>query len=89
MKPYKRLGDLFKVKGMTPDIFEKCVNLLTIDSSVYTVEVEAQLLKGKITDKKINQNSIIAEKTKRFVVDITKDNEDYVKAKVVERFFIK
>jgi|GEM_PF-3317378 len=28
LKPYKRLGDIMKVQGMSPEIFERCANLL-------------------------------------------------------------
>jgi len=45
LKPYRRLGDLLAVRGMTASIFERCANVLAVDSSVMTVDVEAQVLK--------------------------------------------
>jgi len=97
LKPYKRLGDLFKVKGMTLDIFERCVNLLTLDSSTFTVEVEAQMLKGlRLGDLKSKQvwnkfspdivNNIIASRTKRFVLELEKSKDGFSSAREIERY---
>lgn len=43
LKPYRGLGDLLSVRGMTPELFERCANLLCVASCTYTAEVEAQL----------------------------------------------
>lgn len=43
LKPYKTLGDVLSVQGMTSKVFEKCSNILCVDSSVYTTEVEARI----------------------------------------------
>lgn len=45
LKPYRSLGDLLFVRGMTPEIFERCANLLAVDTSLVTVESDAELLK--------------------------------------------
>lgn len=50
LKPYRSLGDLLSVRGMTPEIFERCANLLTVDSSVMTVEVDAEIFKPAPAD---------------------------------------
>ncbi len=96
LKPYKKLGDLFKVKGMTPNAFEKCVNLLALSSSAFTVEVEAELLKDKIPDNKNNDNpplkgvpvragDVIASRTKRFIVEIKKNENGFSKINEIEK----
>ena len=88
LKPYKHLGDLFKVKGMTPDIFERCVNILDLDSSAFTVEVEAQILKVNNSDQKtkINPNSIVASRKKRFVIEADKKEGGYLDITEIEQY---
>ncbi|RLD10523.1 MAG: hypothetical protein DRI44_05830 [Chlamydiae bacterium] len=88
LKPYKTLGDLFKVKGMTPDIFERCVNILDVDSSAFTVEVEAQILKNKKMEKndKLTPDSIIASRKKRFVVEADKKEGRYLNISEIESY---
>jgi len=77
LKPYKNLGDLFKVKGMTPDIFERCVNILTLDSSVYTIEIEAQTFKTD-SDKQITDpNNILSSRKKRFTIELDKRTDGF------------
>ena len=85
LKPYESLGDLFKVKGMTPDIFERCVNILGLDSSAFTIEVEAQILKPTTIEKsvKLNSDLIIATRKKRFVIETDKKADNYVD--IIER----
>jgi len=49
LKPYRALGDVLAVRGMTPTVFERCANLLCTASSVFTVDVEAQLFpRGRV-----------------------------------------
>jgi len=88
VKPYKHLGNLFKVKGMTPDIFERCVNILDLDSSAFTVEVEAQILKTKNSDKavKTNTDTIIASRRKRFVIEADKKEGGYIDISEIEQY---
>ena len=88
LKPYKTPGDLFKVKGMTPDIFERCVNILALESSAFTIEVEAQILKFANDDnnKKVNKNSIVATRKKRFVIEVDKKEGGYLDIFEMERY---
>ncbi len=88
LKPYKNPGDLFKVKGMTPDIFERCVNILCLDSSAFTVEVEAQILKLKNNDRpvKTDPNSILASRKKRFVIEVDSKTDGYLDIIEKERY---
>ena len=97
LKPYKRLGDLFKVKEMTLDIFERCVNLLMLDSSTFTVEVEAQTLKatrsGELKSKQVWDefapdivNNIIATRTKRFVLELEESKDGFSGVRELERY---
>jgi len=91
LKPYKHLGNLFKVKGMTPDIFERCVNILDLDSSAFTVEVEAQVLKINSSDSKakVNPNSIVASRKKRFVIEADKKEDGYLDITEIEQYPVK
>ena len=53
LKPYRALGDLLSVRGMTPEIFERCANLLAVEPSVLTIEADAELFKPSSgTDKR-------------------------------------
>ena len=87
LKPYKTLGDLFKVKGMTPDVFERCVNILSLDSDVFTVEVEAQLIKPTVMDGRrrgqFNGEEIIASRKKRFIIESDRKPGGYID--IIER----
>jgi len=88
LKPYNRLGDIMKVKNMTPYIFEKCANMLTVDSSYYTIEVEAQLLKGKKNDEykiKKRTTNVICTRKKRYVMKIERTIDDFVAFKLLEK----
>jgi len=85
LKPYKTLGDLFKVKGMTPNIFERCVNILDLDSSAFTIDIEAQILKPTAVEKiaKLNSDKIIATRKKRFIIESDKTPDGYID--IIER----
>jgi len=73
---------------MTPDIFERCVNILDLDSSAFTVEVEAQILKVNNSDQKtkINPNSIVASRKKRFVIEADKKEGGYLDITEIEQY---
>ncbi len=88
LKPYENPGDLFKVKGMSPDIFERCVNILCLDSSAFTVEVEAEILKLKSNEKpaKVDAKSILASRKKRFVIEVGRKSGGYLDIKEIERY---
>jgi len=89
LKPYKNLGDLFKVSRMSPDIFERCVNLLTLDSSVFTVEVEAQTLKGNTKVESYESNDIISSRKKRFTLELDKRADGFLNIAEKERYSIR
>jgi len=98
LKPYKSLGDLFKVKGMTPNIFEKCANILVLDSSVFTVEVEAQILKRTGGERRLFQrpksenvsvDNVIASRKKRFVIEAEEKQDDYINIIEKENYFVR
>ncbi len=98
LKPYQRLGDLFKVKGMSPDIFERCVNLLALDSSTFTVEVEAETVKVLRLDSKrdsseksrfrsnLGTDSITGSRRKRFIVELEKAKDGFCSVREIERY---
>ena len=77
LKPYHHLGDLFKVQGMSPDIFERCVNILTLDSSVFTVEIEAQTLKIPDGTQVPDSNDIVSSRKKRFTIEVDKRTDGF------------
>jgi len=87
LKPYQSLGEILKVKGMTPQIFERCANILALDSSAFTVEIEAQVLKSNAeSDGKKTADNILASRKKRFVIGVEKENGDYIKINDIERY---
>jgi hypothetical protein len=76
---------------MTPDVFERCVNILDLDSSAFTVEVEAQVLKINSSDSKakVNPNSIVASRKKRFVIEADKKENGYLDITEIEQYPVK
>jgi len=97
LKPYKQLGELFKVKGMTPNIFERCANLLAVDSSFFTVNVEAETVSSisqhGISDKSSNNDfapdlteKIIGSRSKRFIVELDKAMDGYCSISELEQY---
>jgi hypothetical protein len=72
LKPYHRLGDLLLVKGMDVDRFERCANMLAVDSNAYTVEVEAQTLSDTDFDGQYDPevDTVHASRNKRFVMQL-------------------
>jgi len=89
LKPYKRLGDVMKVQGMTPKIFERCANILTVDSSYYTIEVEAQSLKGGVPDAEefvVDLDSVTGTRSKRFVLKIDETEDKSFTFKMLEKY---
>jgi len=86
LKPYQNIGDMLKIKGITPDVFAKCVNILAVDSTSFTVEVEAQLLKDNIFKEKTktSTDSVIATRIKRFIIDADRQENGNVKIHELE-----
>ena len=71
LKPYKQLGDLMNVRGITIDIFQRIANLVCVSSSAYTINVDLQVIKDLNSDGKFSGNEgdkILAEKHKRIVI---------------------
>ncbi|MCX7847307.1 MAG: helix-hairpin-helix domain-containing protein [bacterium] len=70
LKPYKTFGDLLKVRGMTPEIFERIANLLCLDSTAYTIDIYAQTLKDRNNDGLFDQakEPVQGERHRRFVI---------------------
>jgi len=89
LKPYKRLGDVMRVQGMTPEIFERCANILTVDSSYFTVEVEAQSLKGGMPDAEefaVDLDRVTGTRSKRFVLKIDETEDKSSTFKMLEKY---
>ncbi len=88
LKPYLKLSDLLNVKGITPEIFERSSNILAVDSSVFTVEVEAQTLKpsAEKSGTKINDNAVSATRKKRYVIELEKKINGLCSVKKLETY---
>ena len=88
LKPYKQLGDIFNVKGMTPDVFGKCANFLAVDSSFFTVEVEAETL-NQISiseDEKGKLNDVIGARNKRFILELDEAADGFCSITELEQY---
>jgi len=86
LKPYRRLGDILSVKDMTVDMFEHCANLLTVDSTAYTVEIEAQTVsdanENGVYDS--DTDSINATRTRRYVMQLGPEGKGNANFKMLE-----
>jgi hypothetical protein len=54
LRPYKNIGDVLDVKGMTPNIFSRICNLITTRSDQYRVHVIAESLDDTDNDGKFD-----------------------------------
>jgi hypothetical protein len=88
LKPYIRLSDLFEVKDFTMEIFQRCANLLSINSYAYTVEVEAETLKDVNNDGKYSMDvdRVNAARKKRYVMELNPVPNGYSKVRQVEKY---
>lgn len=86
LKPYKHLGDVLDVQDMTLDTFERCANLLTVSSRIFTVEVEAQTLNPGTADTPGALDTISAARQKRYIVELDGDPGTYCRVSDIERY---
>jgi hypothetical protein len=88
LKPYTKLSDLFEVKGFTVEMFQRCANLLAINSYAYTVEVEAETLKDINNDGKYSMDldRVNAARKKRYVMELNPVPNGYSKVRQVEKY---
>jgi type II secretory pathway component PulK len=86
LKPYRSLGDLLLVKDLDVDRFERCANMLTVDSNAYTVEVEAQTLNDKDFDGKYDPDTdaVHASRNKRFVMQLGNGSDNNCTFRLVD-----
>ncbi len=84
--PYKNIGDILDVKGMTPEIFTKICNLITTHSDQYRVRVIAESLEdtdgdgtfvGIKGDKVLARSEITALVDRGSVNDANSENMDF------------
>lgn len=85
LKPYTSLGDLLKVKGMTMDVFARCANLVMLDSSTYTVGVEAQTFNATAAPEPASEERIGARQRMRYIVETVPGGGDYRHVRLLER----
>jgi hypothetical protein len=57
LKPYCTIGDILNVRGMTPELFGKLTNLVTVRSDQYNVYVIAQRLHDVDSDGRFNPDA--------------------------------
>lgn len=94
LKPYKTLGDVMKVQGMTPEIFERCANMLCVNSSFFTVEIEAQTLASPLGQKTAtggkrvpdSTRNVTGSRSKRYVLKSDKSNGATVSFDILEKY---
>ena len=88
LKPYKMLGDLLRVKDMTIDILERCANLFCLDTSAYTLNINAQTVTDINGDGKFNENEgdkIAANRSVRCVIALNPENSGKEKIQIIEK----
>jgi hypothetical protein len=82
---------------MTPEIFERCANILTVESSIFTVEVEAEVFKTSPTLKGVSEGrgmlsrhpnieEIAGIRKKRFVIELDKTVNGYASIIELEQY---
>lgn len=88
LKPYHTLGDLLKVRGMMPEIFERMANLVCLDSGAYTIDVQAQTLKDSNADGAFDESkdSVLGERRKRLIVHTGVDALAARHVQIVEQY---
>jgi len=88
LKPYRMLGELLKVKGMRIDVLEKCANLLCVDTSSYTLNINAQTIKDINHDGKLNEKEgdrIEANRSFRCVMVFNPEDSGKEKLQIIEK----
>ncbi|MCX7847308.1 MAG: helix-hairpin-helix domain-containing protein [bacterium] len=77
LKPYAALGDLLRVRGMTPEVFERFANLACVNSRTFTIAVHARLLKDSsaISHDSVAHTPVLAEQRTRVVVRMPPSGE--------------
>ncbi len=87
LKPYKKLGDIMKVKGMTPETFERCANMLCVNSSFFTVEIETETLSNhSLKDESDKPRDVTGSRSKRYILRLDKTSDNIVSLKILEKY---
>ena len=62
LKPYRTIGDILEVQGMTPEIFTRICNLITTASDQYRVKVVGQAVAPQnVAQTTTNDQRVVAE----------------------------
>jgi DNA uptake protein ComE-like DNA-binding protein len=86
LKPYRRLGDLLQVKGMTLDTFSRFVNLVMLESFTYTVAVEAQSLSASRSPaEESTEANVSAQQSMRYIIELQQNDSGYLGTRVLEQ----
>jgi len=89
LKPYKKIGDLLYVRGMSLDIFERIANLVCVSSSAYTLNIDLQVVEDRDEDGKFNKKTgdkILGEKHKRVIITRKEGSADKTDFRVAEQY---
>ncbi len=71
VKPYQKIGDLLKVEGMTPAVFERLANLLTLQTTTYTIEAKVEVVLDANRDGLVEESKgdkVLASRHMRYVL---------------------
>jgi len=72
LKPYKNITDILEVEGMTPDIFSKNCNMITVRSDQYSIRILAEAINDVNEDGKFTPadgDKVLAQSRLNSVVD--------------------
>ena len=71
LKPYRGPGGLLAVKGMTPEIFERIANLVSVTSDSFTIDTEVQVLSDADNNGVFDEEAgdkVLAQRRLRYVI---------------------
>ncbi|MCX7847545.1 MAG: helix-hairpin-helix domain-containing protein [bacterium] len=86
LKPYRALGDLLFVRGMSPEIFERCANLFAVDTSAVSIDTETQLLKSRPSGVSDTEAFVVGSRHLRSVVQLRPSADRGLQFNVAESY---
>ncbi len=87
LKPYRSLSDLFYVKGFDMDVFQRCANLLSVNTYAYTIDVEAETITDTDADGTFSDTDRVnATLHKRYIVRLESSAGQFSQVRNVEKY---
>jgi hypothetical protein len=89
LKPYRAIGDLLRVNGMTPDVFERIANMLTLRTSIYTIEARVKALQDANGDRVFDERAgdrVLAARQMRYILRFNPSLSGEASMTVLERY---